>query len=406
MAGLIGLSTGQSLIGYINSIFATELVAEFGWSRSNLALTALASLVAIICIPIAGRLTDLYGVRRVAAVGIISFPLTFVGLSLMSGSIFQYVGLGLLQYILCTTTTTTVYSRIVAERFVSARGLALALLATGPAVAGAVASPALTAVIDTAGWRTAYQVLAVAFAFTGALTLMLLPSAPARATGAQTALRAGGARNAYGAVLRNPVFWILFAATLLCTVPTVLANLHLKMMLVDTGIGSTALGVMVSVFAAGVIVGRLASGLALDRFPAYLVAMIGMGMPCIGLILLSSGTTDIGLLGLGTLTLGLAYGAEGDTLAYLVVRHFGVELYSTVLGLITAVIVLSNTLGAGILSLTLAQTNSYNLFMQISAVTVIGGALTFLALRNSPPVAAREANYGHDDAPALSKQTS
>lgn len=90
LAATLGLATGMSLQGYINSIFAPLLLEEFGWTRASFALTAMVSSVAVLCIPIAGRLTDQFGVRPVATVGLIVFPLTFVGMSLMTGSIYEY----------------------------------------------------------------------------------------------------------------------------------------------------------------------------------------------------------------------------------------------------------------------------------------------------------------------------
>jgi MFS family permease len=96
---------GMSLQGYINSIFAPQLVKEFGWSKAGFALTAMVSSVAVLCIPVAGRLTDRFGVRPVTTVGLIVFPLTFVGMSQMSGNIFEYVGYNVLQLTLCVTTS-------------------------------------------------------------------------------------------------------------------------------------------------------------------------------------------------------------------------------------------------------------------------------------------------------------
>lgn len=137
LAAALGLSMGLSIQGYINSIFAPHLIKSFQWSRADFALTSMVSSVAILCIPIAGRMTDRFGVRPVATVGMAVFPLTFVGMSLMTGSIYEYVAYNVIQLTLCVTTSATVYSRIVAERFTAARGTALAVLTCGPALSGA-----------------------------------------------------------------------------------------------------------------------------------------------------------------------------------------------------------------------------------------------------------------------------
>lgn len=61
LAATLGLAMGMSLQGYINSIFAPQLVEEFAWPRATFALTAMVSSVAVLCIPIVGRLTDRFG---------------------------------------------------------------------------------------------------------------------------------------------------------------------------------------------------------------------------------------------------------------------------------------------------------------------------------------------------------
>jgi hypothetical protein len=49
-------------------------------------------------------------------------------------------------------------------------------------------------------------------------------------------------------------------------------------------------------------------------------------------------------------------GAEGDIYAYLAVRHFGVQIYSSVLGLMTSVLGIATSVGSVILSITLERT--------------------------------------------------
>jgi MFS family permease len=61
-----------------------------------------------------------------------------------------------------------VYTRLIAARFGRARGLALAMVASGPAIFGALGAPLLSRFIDAHGWRTGYQALA---AFVGAIGL-------------------------------------------------------------------------------------------------------------------------------------------------------------------------------------------------------------------------------------------
>jgi hypothetical protein len=142
---------------------------------------------------------------------------------------------------------------------------------------------------------------------------------------------------------------------------------------------------MISSFATGTLIGRFMCGVALDRFPAHIVSAIGMGLPCIGLFLLATPMDGPLILSISVLLIGLAFGAEGDLVAYLVVRIFGVRIYSSVLGLMTALISTSASLGALLVGYTLAVTNSYVVFLNICGVAVLAGSLMFLLLRADAP---------------------
>lgn len=381
LAASLGMSAGIGIIGYVNSVIAPYLLADFSWSRSQFALASTATLLTILCIPLVGRFTDLFGVRRVAAVGIVVFPASFVLLSGMKGDIRLYFAMLIVQSLLCTTTSATVYSRVIAENFVAHRGLALGLVAAGPAVVGAVGSPLLTAFIDSAGWRAGYLALSMFCALLGAAALLLMPPRnPALAEAARQTPRR--ARADYGVILRSRTFWIIVASSVLCSLPHALSASQLKLMLADRHLSTTAAGFMVSVFATGVIVARVVSGMALDRWPAYLVAAVGMGMPLFGLLILASSATDLVMVGFAVLLLGMSYGVEGDILTYLAARYFPLEIYSSVLGLLMGSVGAAMAIGAMVLSVTLAQTETYRLFMLISAVGVVIGSLNFLRLRS------------------------
>jgi MFS family permease len=380
LAASLGMSAGIGIIGYVNSVIAPYLLADFSWSRSQFALASIVTLLTILCIPLVGRCTDLFGVRRVAAVGVVVFPGSFLVLSTMQGDIRLYFAMLAVQAMLCTTTSATVYSRLIAENFRASRGFALGLIAAGPAVVGAVGSPALTAFIDWAGWRAGYLALSTFCALLGFAALLLMPArAAVSADPAARVQRRAGA--GYASIFRSGTFWIIVACSILCSLPHALSASQLKLMLTDHQLSSTQAGLMVSVFAGGVIVARIVSGLALDRWPAYLVAAVGMGMPVFGLMILASGTPDVTLVGVAVLLLGMSYGVEGDILTYLAARYFPLEIYSTVLGLLLGSVGAAMALGAAILSITLAQTETYRLFMLIAAAGVVIGSLNFLWLR-------------------------
>ena len=381
-----GFSSGLSINSYINSVLGPYLLNEFQWTKAEFALAGTLSLLTLIFIPIAGRLTDLFGPRRVATVGVIAFPISFILLSMMQGDIRFYYAVTVMQIVFCVTTTSTVYTRVVAERFTAARGLALAVFACGPALVGAVGSPLLTQYMDAAGWRAGYIAIAIFSALAGILALALLPSKQKGDVG--TDLRQRHESHDYRAIGRSPVFWTILICTILCSVPYALAASQIKVMLIEHDVSSTEAGFMVSVFATGVIIGRFLCGLALDRFETYLVAAVGLGLPCIGLFILATDVTYLPLIIFAVATLGFSYGAEGDVIAYIASRYFDMKIFSTVLGLFMAGAGAAITLGSAILSFTLYKTDSFSVFMIISGVSVLIGSLGFLRLKSSAAASA------------------
>ena len=86
-----------------------------------------------------------------------------------------------------------------------------------------------------------------------------------------------------------------------------------------------------------------------------------------------------GVLVVAVCCLGAAWGAEGDVIAYLVAHKFRLNVYSTVLSILSAVIGVSSALGALILSRMLAESDSFNGFLLVAgSAALIGGTLFLL----------------------------
>ncbi len=390
-AATIGLSAGLSLNAYVTSIFGPYLIDAFGWSKAAFALVGSLTLVTLVMIPVAGRLTDLFGVRAVAITGIIGYPVSLLLLSMLQGDIGVFYLLILLQAIFCIGTTTAVYSRVVAQEFTAGRGLALAICACGPALVGAAASPALTAFNEAYGWRAGYQALAIFSTGLGLLTLLLLPQVDREAMARQR--RSRNARRDYGGIVRTPAFWALLAGAFLCSLPHALAYSQIKLMLQEHGVTPLQAGYMVSVFAGGVLLGRFGTGVALDRFPTPIVAALVMGLPAIGMLILATGNAPLSLLVLAVVLVGLSFGGEADVLAYAAAQYFPMEIFSSVTGLLISSVGVAIGAGSVLLSYTLSISDNFQLYTSIAGVTVFVGSFCFLFLArlHPAPIVAAEA---------------
>ncbi len=372
LGSFIGMGSALSLNSYLLSIFAPYLMKSFGWSLSTWAQLGMVQMLIMFCLPVAGRLTDKFGVRRVAAIGAFSFPLFLIGITMVS-STGGYLALYIAQTMICSTTTSTVYSRVVAASYKARRGLALGICGSSPPLIGALFSPAISAFVEINGWRAGYWAVA-AFCFVCAvLTMWLLkPDAPVQpAPGTAAKPRQTGV---YRKIFAMPVFWILLVACFLVNLPFTLATTQLKTVVLAQGLSDGTAALMVTIFALSSLAGRIVTGLALDRMSGHIVAAIAFALPVFGLALLVSPLDTFLVVAIAFALIGASFGGEGDIVPYLVTTRFGIPVYSTVMGLLSAAI----GLGMGFGNYLLGLTGNFNSYLPIAAVSATIGSVLFL----------------------------
>ena len=245
-------------------------------------------------------------------IGVVGAPLVFLGLSLMTGSFSLFFLLSLIQITLVGgTTSATIYSRLIAQQFNRARGVALAMAACTPPAAAAAIVPFLSNSIDVNGWRPGYVALAMYAAIAGVIAIFLIPAG----TGVRRSAGLVG-RNpsrVYADIVRNPAFKLIIAGMVLCNLSFTLQTSQLKVLLLDRWMDSATGSLAISLFAISVIVGRLLCGIALDRFPTHFVAAVSLGLPGIGLGILASGVSEPMAIAVAVLLLGLSLGQKATS---------------------------------------------------------------------------------------------
>tara|TARA_R110000868_G_scaffold55628_10_gene172947 strand:+ start:113 stop:1270 length:1158 start_codon:yes stop_codon:yes gene_type:complete len=373
----MGLGFGIGLSAYTMSLFAPKLIAEFGWPRSQFALLGSMGLLMLIAQPITGRLTDRFGVRAVSTVGVLAGPSAYIAFAMQPGSIRAFFAIAVLQIVVGTLTTSPVYTRIVAERFERARGLAFSIVMTGPPLVGAVLAPLLGRFIESEGWRNGYLLTGGIIMAFGLIAVAMTPPHIGTRPDEDVPVES---KAGYGVIVRNPVFWVLIIGMILVNFPQGLVSAQMKLMLMDSGAQSQTATWLISIYAVGVMVGRFACGLSLDRMQPHHVAALTLSMPAIGMMLMASPFDATIVLALSVAMMGLAQGAEGDVAAYLVSRRFGLNVFSLVMGLVGASIAGGAALGSLTLSYTLGLWGSYAPFLVIGACVTLVGALLFLTL--------------------------
>ena len=401
LAASLGSGTSLPLFAYTNSVFAPHLVKAFGWSRAQFALIGMATLTTLFVLPFVGRFTDRFGVRPVALAGTILVPISLLGYAVQSGAFAFYVAVFVAVLAIGSLTSPLVYTRLIAENFDKARGLALTIVNCVPAALAMILAPLLNLWIEALGWRSAYVALAALTLLAGMGAIALIPSgqggrkrgedlmpsdpvtsgsaspdtiAPAVATPPFTA------RQDYRTILGNSTFWIIFVGMFLCLLQLPLHSSQMNLMLVDNGISTQAAANIVPIYALGTIVGRIACGLALDRFATPPVTALSLILPALGYLVLAGDWDSLTVIGAAMFMIGLSIGAESDLISFLVARYYKLRIYATTLGLVYCTSFLASATGALGISYTLATTGHFAPYLYLVAGTVAVGSLLFLLL--------------------------
>lgn len=380
---VLGLSSGLVMTSFVIGIMGNYLVEEFKWPKEQMAMVGALALGAVLLFPLVGRMTDVFGVRKTAMVGVIASPIFYLALSRIE-TLAAYAVLYALQASVLATTTPPVYCRIIVQYFKQTRGLALGIATAGPAVAVAVGGPVLNNFVTDHGWRAGYVAIAIFTGVIGTIALLMLP--PEQRDGQSTLAKPKTAKRDYTRILRSYVFWILIVGILLCNLPQSIMMSQLALILAENGASGKDASIMISALAGGTIIGRLVSGVALDRFPAPIVATVGLAMSGLGLIVIASGFDARPALFLSVLLFGMSIGAESDVIAYMVVRNFGVKIYSSVHSILATSTAVAAVLGSVLLSLSLRHYGQYWQFLGVTGVLAVMASLLFLLIPNNPQV--------------------
>lgn len=337
----IALIVGNGpILQFTFGVFLKPVAAEFGTDRGTMSLALLLGLaLTALALPVAGRLVDRYGVRRVTLPAIVLTALSVATLAL-AGSITSFILLYGLLGVASAGQTPLPYARAVASAVDERRGLALGVAMAGVGI-GAVLLPQFAqALVSAHGWRWSYVGLGILVA------VIAFPAVALLVREGQGEQRGGAALQGAttGEALRTPIFWVLAAAFFLATLAGAGVVAHLVPLLTDRGVTPARAVLAISVSGAAVIVGRILSGLMLDRLPAPRVALCFFVIQVAGVLLLLV-QVSVPSAVVAAMFIGLSLGAEVDLIAYMISRWFGMRAFGTLYGSLFSVFVLASGIG-------------------------------------------------------------
>lgn len=371
--GTIGLQA------YTGGAFTAALTGAGIYTRTQLSLaTFMLSAIVAVLAPLAGMAMDRVGALRVITLSLIGEAAAFALLGVVPASFPFFVSAIVLLAVLGVGTTPPGFARIVTARFDHGRGLALGIMISGLGLMAMTGPIWANFVISRAGWRAGYLVTAgIVLLFGGIGTALIRSEKPSEQE------RQARTMDGNWSALRRPLFWAIFFAFLSAALFGGGYLLHLISLLQERGLSLTRAALVQSLIGVAILVGRLSSGVALDRFAPKLVAAAAFTISALGCLLMVTNSTLLDSL--AALAIGLTIGAELDILAYMVSRHFGLASFGRLYGLAYGGMITAGGLSPLLIAL-IERKHGYGLALTISAAGLLGGALLLLTL---PPVSER-----------------
>ena len=278
---IIGTVANVGMWAVIVVLPAVEI--EFGAGRAEASLPYTLTMIGFAAGNLLiGRVVDRFGVTIAligAALGIAAgYVLCTLAPSMMTLS-FMHLILGL--------GTAVGFGPLIADIshwFLRRRGIAVALVASGNYLSGAIWPTLLADMLADSGWRQVYLTLAlITLVVLIPLSFLLRRRFPPEAYGAAEAASALRARSA--GLSPRALQYILGLAGIGCCVAMSMPQVHIVAYCAGLGYGPAVGAEMLSLMLMGGVVSRIISGVVADRLGGVATLLIGSVLQCIALFL-------------------------------------------------------------------------------------------------------------------------
>ena len=390
---LIGSFGSQLCFG----VFLKPLVDEFGWSRAAAsgAMSLMMGVSGLIGV-LMGRLTDRYRARTVIAVGTVVGASAFFLLSRMDSlwQFYLYFGVG---GGICVGSSYTPVSATVSKWFTKRRSLALGIALMGIGVGQMILSPVSELIISTAGWRTAYIVLAAAVLVCALPALIVMgrrpPSAASRAVepgGGQVSVavpRPQGMATTEAA--RTAPFWMLMWTGLVISAGFYIVAAHIVPAATDVGISSSAAALILTVSSFGGLFGTVTAWVITVRLGNRITLLLLILGEAVGMFLFIV-TKSAWSFYVVALIFGFSFGGASPVRQGMVPPLFGLRAVGSILGLAFLAWSIGGIAGPYMAGLIFDSSGDYRLAFVIGGVLLVAGVVSVYLFGSHGDVSRRQ----------------
>ncbi len=384
--GAIGLTLGLTYgVWYSYSVFLVALLKEFGWTRSVLAgAFSVFTLVHGAANPVIGMLCDRVGPRRLVIFGGMALGLALYGNSFIDSPQQLYLGFGLLtaaSVALCGWVPAVV---LVQRQFMDRLALSLGIVSSGIGLGMLLVVPLCQALIESVGWRSAWQILgAICAGWIVPANLFLVrdasapstvvasqPPASADAVPKAKSHGAGALDTTLGRAVRTQAFWLVLAAFFFGNICSQTLHVHQVAFLVDHGITAMAAASVVGVVGVASVFGKTGGGWLADRYEREKIYVIGIAIlvGAVGaLALVGVAPSRLGAYVFAVM-LGVGYSATASLIPAMISDRFRGRHFGLILGMGLMGSAVGSALGPWLAGRLFDATGSYSIPFVIAAV--------------------------------------
>ncbi|MFZ5731799.1 MAG: MFS transporter [Pseudomonadota bacterium] len=352
------------LIGSVGSVGMWAVVvvlpvvqADFAATRADASLAFTACMVGFGSGAIAlGKVSDKLGIIKAIALGTAIFFAGYLGAA-ASSALWQFN----LFHVAVGFGSAVTFAPLMAEAshwFERRRGLAMAIVASGNYVGGAIWPTIVERSMSSAGWR--YTIAAVAIASTAIMTTALIALWLRMRGGAGRVHAAAAAPKIDLRMSANALTVILSIMAIACCVAMAMPQVHIVAYCGDLGYGVARGAEMLSIMLGLGIVSRIASGYLADRIGGLKTLLIGsmaQGFSLVFYIFFDSLTS----LYLISAMFGLFQGGIVPSYAIIVRESMPANEAATRIGIVISASIVGMSLGGWVSGLIFDHTGSYGM---------------------------------------------
>lgn len=392
LASSVGFSFFSIMLASVG-LFMGPLGQEFGWSRTTLSAgPSVATITTAILGPFFGMLVDRFGTRRLALPGLVVTMASICAFSLLNGVTWQWFALWFVFGFVSVTIKSTAWTAAVVGVFTRSRGLALGLTLSGTAVAGIIVPPLGNYLITAFGWRAAFIWLSLGW---GGVTLVLcylfffdIRDRAARAAATEergapvSVVELPGLTRKEG--LLNTALWRLAFSNFVVMLFSIGLTIHLFPILTEAGVSRTNAAWLLSLSGAAGIVGKLATGVLLDKFRPNWIGGLTLGAAALAFALLIQGVRSPALIAVAMLINGYAFGTKTQITGYMTASYAGMKSFGFLYGIMSALMALASGLGPFVAGYTYDQAGGYGPFLIAGTIGCALSGLLMISLPRTP----------------------